>query len=720
MMSSTTQAFDERNGAGWTAAAWGSLALLVPLAVYLWTLAPSVSSGDSGELVTGAYCLGIVHPPGYSLYCLLGRLFTFLPMGGVAHRLNFFSGLCAALCAGLIFVLVRGLLIVCRRRASGRRSEGIQSLPSRPDDRFVRRGSWIEGAALLAALACAFSRTLWTQAVVAEVYALNLLLLILCTAALWWWRQRGQGRFLLLFAFVYGLGLSHHPVALLAAPAFVTFLIRHRHRLFESRRVIPLMFGLLLLGLTPSLYLLLRAPARPPLDWGHPADWRGLLAHLTRTSYGSLSKHPRSATLLGRQLLAWAGLLVRQLGPGWTFLSLIGLAVLWRRQRDWGQFTLILFLSNGLGVIGLLNFQTTPRELYLVRVFFIPAFGVMALWLGLGAGWMAEKALTGVRRAGGRPVRSLTWILACLLPLLAVIPIRRNAAVADQGDERAVVRLGRDMLAVVEPEGILFTGRDTPTFALAHGRIVEGLRPDVSLKHTGSGDIFRWLMPPPVPVDPRRRPIYGTLPGELPDIPGWSPLAVGVLYQLRREPVETDRLMQVWEVYPREISAGLHGGEDFLLKELYGNLIAARGNLAAELVRRGELDLARQQIRIAVSMDSALQEPSPVRGSLWSRIYNDLGLALKGAGREQEAAGAYHRAIDLDGRFPDPLRNLGVLLAYHLDRPAGAVEAWERYLRLRPDDPEASGIRAESERLRGAGEGNTAIVKDTSTGEGNR
>ena len=47
------------------------LGLLVPvligagaLAVYIATLAPSVPTGDSGELISAAYVGGVAHPPG--------------------------------------------------------------------------------------------------------------------------------------------------------------------------------------------------------------------------------------------------------------------------------------------------------------------------------------------------------------------------------------------------------------------------------------------------------------------------------------------------------------------------------------------------------------------------------------------------------------------------------------------------------------------------------
>jgi hypothetical protein len=53
------------------------------LTVYIFTLAPTIFFGDSGEFVTAAYNLGIVHPPGYPLYTLIGKLFTLVVPSGI-------------------------------------------------------------------------------------------------------------------------------------------------------------------------------------------------------------------------------------------------------------------------------------------------------------------------------------------------------------------------------------------------------------------------------------------------------------------------------------------------------------------------------------------------------------------------------------------------------------------------------------------------------------
>ena len=115
---------------------------LVVLTVYLRTLAPTVAGGDSGELITVAYTLGVAHPPGYPLYTLLAKLFTLIPIGTIAWRVNLFSAACGAGAATILFL------------AAARWSGSL----------------W---AALAAASLFAFSPRVWPHAVTAEVFALN-------------------------------------------------------------------------------------------------------------------------------------------------------------------------------------------------------------------------------------------------------------------------------------------------------------------------------------------------------------------------------------------------------------------------------------------------------------------------------------------------------------------------------------------------------------------
>ena len=139
------------------AALTGLLAFLV----YLRTLAPTVMWYDMGELTTTSYVLGIAHNTGYPLYILLGKLFTFLPVGDVAYRVNLMSAVFAALTVATVFLIVHELT----------------------KSRF---------AALVGALVLAFSSTFWANANWAESYSLNAFSTALITLLLLRWRESGK------------------------------------------------------------------------------------------------------------------------------------------------------------------------------------------------------------------------------------------------------------------------------------------------------------------------------------------------------------------------------------------------------------------------------------------------------------------------------------------------------------------------------------------------
>ncbi len=131
--------------------AWGLG--LAALALYGMTAAPTVATvfDDSLEFQVVLPTLGIAHPTGYPLYTLLGWLCTRLwPFGDAAYRANPFSALAAALTVALLYRLLV--------RVTGAR------IP-----------------ALLATVLFAISPLWWSQATLAEVYALHGLFVV----ALW-------------------------------------------------------------------------------------------------------------------------------------------------------------------------------------------------------------------------------------------------------------------------------------------------------------------------------------------------------------------------------------------------------------------------------------------------------------------------------------------------------------------------------------------------------
>ena len=149
---------------------------LFPFFIYLDTMAPSITwqhdGADGGDLIAAAYTFGIPHPTGYPLYVLLARLFTFLPWGDIAYRVNLMSTFFAAATIPFVYlassILLAPTMEMEKDPVSGTAEKPVLSTVERWSDRIAALA-----AAVTAALAFAFSPVFWSQAVIAEVYTLN-------------------------------------------------------------------------------------------------------------------------------------------------------------------------------------------------------------------------------------------------------------------------------------------------------------------------------------------------------------------------------------------------------------------------------------------------------------------------------------------------------------------------------------------------------------------
>jgi hypothetical protein len=85
----------------------GFLLALGVFALYIQSLVPSMLDGDPGHFQTILPVLGIPYPTGFPLYVLLGHLWSWLPIGSVAYRINLFSAFWGALTVGALFFTLR-------------------------------------------------------------------------------------------------------------------------------------------------------------------------------------------------------------------------------------------------------------------------------------------------------------------------------------------------------------------------------------------------------------------------------------------------------------------------------------------------------------------------------------------------------------------------------------------------------------------------------------
>src|ERR1051326_7744911 len=90
----------EKNSKPWIGAA---VVMLTTGVLYCLSAARDIVVGDSPELIAAAAVLGVPHAPGYPLFAMLGCLFTWLPFGSVAFRVNLLSVACDVATVGLIY-----------------------------------------------------------------------------------------------------------------------------------------------------------------------------------------------------------------------------------------------------------------------------------------------------------------------------------------------------------------------------------------------------------------------------------------------------------------------------------------------------------------------------------------------------------------------------------------------------------------------------------------
>jgi hypothetical protein len=432
-------------------------------ALYLYTLAPTVTFWDSGELIAASCGLGIAHQPGYPLFALTGKLFSLIPFGSAAYRLNLLS---AAFSALGVFVVYLVLLEI-----TGRQPAPLSLNPSSAQS--GEEDVAPSGAAMcaLAAFVLAAVRTYWSQAVVTEVYALNsffiALLILLYVKA-----SRGRltaWHYMPLSGFVFGLGLVNHESLVLYLPALaLTWLILPGLTVSARVKLVAASVFFVLLGLSVYLYLPVRSLAGPGLNIGHPEVWGRFWWTVKWGQY-----------IRAGLPVSYAESLVMKLEPLDPRVLLgipAGAYLFWRLIRiNWRLFSpLILFaLIYGLG-ISTQVLGGKDEAFGLAAKFYIPVFMMSVIFIGA----LAVDIIVSARSRYTVPAVTL------IFGLTALALVYDNRRPDDYGKNFIAYDYATNSLNSAGEGGVLFTWGDNGVFPLWYRQQVERYRDDVVLVHT--------------------------------------------------------------------------------------------------------------------------------------------------------------------------------------------------------------------------------------------
>ena len=564
-----------------------ALSVLTGLSVataYLYAMGPTFFWLDSSELVAAGWGLGISHPPGHPLHGLLTRLFCLLPFGTLAFRASLGSGAAAAVAAGLMVALCHHVVrrVLAPRGALERRLTALASVS--------------------AGLTLGLSYALWLQAVRAEVYALNLVLLVAAVYLAVLWDERGDARLLVVAALLLGLGLcNHHFLVLLCLPGLVCFWLTRRGALARWRRDVAAVAAAGLVALLTLAYLPLRASQAPMVNWGAPTTASRLAWVVSAEAFQNKSLERAAAETLSHRWLgglftifrgiAWDSLLGLALG----LLALAGVYLLLRRRgaRRLGLLFLALATFNVLSpvLVGLDPYNPDAYGYLCVAVAFLcPPLAVTFCTLLFAL----------VRRVQARGARWLAVAAGAACLGVGVGQVARNLPRVDLQTHWEAEESGRQLLRDLPPGALAFSSYFETVFNLWALRSMADLRPDIDLVHRnflaypGTVEHIEGRLPHLAGAARRFRDAGHLLPAELERLAAARP--VHVEYDLNLSPAVARRLSPhglVLAFGPREPegrapSRRKDAGEHIRRIQRWDRLLAARvlGGAAAGETRR--------------------------------------------------------------------------------------------------------------------------------------
>lgn len=407
-------------------ALWTGAPLITVLALLC---SPDITGQDAGELGASAYSLGVPHPTGFPLFCMVEKAFSLLPFAQIFYRLTFacafFMGLAAALAS----------------------PPGIS--------RF---------GGVLAALAFLSASAPWQHAVTTEVYALSCLGLaatVLCGQMA---ITRKDARWLGLSWLLVGLGFGGHVTWVVEGAFFATLCTLYMLRVLGYRALLfPIVF---IFGTLVVAYLPVAAARDPVLNWGDPSSLKNFIEHLTAQRIRQAFRADiglANATIMLIRLQVLGKIL-------WDSLSailpliIVGIIFLFKNSPVFalgllGVGALDVLYALFINPMGVRDLQTP------VHVFFVASYFVASAFFAISG---VQK--TFLRRA------------ACTIAALAVgfqflyAPIER-----DRRHVYAPRLLLSEFLATAPPFSSLLTNSDDLSALALAFQEVENARPDLLL-----------------------------------------------------------------------------------------------------------------------------------------------------------------------------------------------------------------------------------------------
>lgn len=305
-----------------------ALSFIISFIIFLKTMNPSSFGYDTTWFHIQVPELAVGQTTGFPLAFLLGKLFTFLPFGTVAYRLNLFSVFWGAATVTVFVMIISNLL---------------------KKEYFI---------ALISTLFFAFFKIFWSQTNRFEVYTFHTFLIGLIILFGVYWIQSKKNKYLYLYYLSIGFSLTNHPLSLFLIPALIFFPVFVDWRsVFKVKKV----FIILALIIAPLL-LYLYIPIRSFQGHGNITTWHKFFDYITGSKWKQQFGF-KSFQIIKKQIHGYFYPLKSDFNIFALIILIIGEVMLFLKNRKYFFLMLVLLVSY---LIPLYLYESSASDFYII------------------------------------------------------------------------------------------------------------------------------------------------------------------------------------------------------------------------------------------------------------------------------------------------------------------------------------------------------------------
>lgn len=558
--------------------------------LYIYTSAPGIYDGDSGEMAAAVNSLGLAHPTGFPLYMLMGKLFSLLvPIKDVAFRLNMFSSLLTAGAVVFVYLTLKNL-----------------------------------GNSPFASLAAAFifglgTNTIWRNGSTTSIYALSLFFVALLFYIFTKWRKDKKIKYLYWYGFLWGLSLGTHTSMLIMGIPFLFMLWQAREVL---RSKIISLAKIILVTITPGIqyiYLLFAYKRNGVVTWGSMASWNDFIYYITQRQYAfKMWDRDFSATI--GYLKKVSELLTTEFTVIFFFVAIIGLATLFKKHRSIFAIIILLISAN---IIILLGYGKFEGELFILyRYIFISDFA-LAIAMAFGLDSIIE---------GTEVLKNKNSLIFFTSIVLLIVGFQFKYAFADNNrrNNYLVVDTAHNILNNVEPNSIILAYGDPVIGPLWYFQSI-GERKDVVVISSPLVP-FNWYI--------------NNLIKKYPDIADSSLLGGDQTYRIKALIENNVSKRPIYAVFNSSTDGELEKEFDFIPQGILYKLVA-RGTVDPKKAASANKEIWSKYVLRNLRSDFYKDNELKVMAGTYAVALYRSGLAYYYSGMMDEAVDAFRKSVDI-------------------------------------------------------------------------